>query len=161
MNHRYWMKKALELAQKAQASGEVPVGAVVLNPEGQLLGSGYNQVIQQHDCTAHAEILALRQASQRLKNYRLTDCTLLVSLEPCPMCAAALLHARIKHLVFACRDLKSGAAGSVLNLMNGAPFNHRVLVDEGILADESQALLQRFFAQRRRPLMRDRQDNPQ
>ena len=149
MNDIDWMTQAYALAVKARDQGEVPVGAILVSDEQQCLGQGWNQVIQRHDPTAHAEIVALRAASLNQKNYRLINTTLYVTLEPCCMCAAALVHARIKRLVFATRDFKSGAAGSVINVLNSALFNHCVLIDEGILEHECSVLLSDFFAARR------------
>lgn len=149
MNDAYWMQQALNLAKQARSIEEVPVGAVLVGPDNTLLGEGYNQVISDNDPTAHAEILAIRKAGRNIKNYRLNNTTLFVTLEPCPMCVAALVHARIKRLVFACRDFKTGAAGSVLNLTDGNASNHKVHVDEGILMLESQLLLRDFFLHKR------------
>lgn len=149
MNDTFWMKKALALAKRANATNEVPVGAVLISPDNILWGEGFNQVISKHDPTAHAEILAIRQAGQLIKNYRFNDAVLYTTLEPCPMCAAALVHARIGRLVFACRDFKTGAAGSVINVIGGAASNHRISVDEGVLMQESQTLLKAFFFQKR------------
>lgn len=143
------MAQAYELALKAQKEGEVPVGAVLISAEGAVLGRGSNQVRQNNDPCAHAEILALREAGQTLKNYRLLNTTLYVTLEPCAMCAAALVHARIERLVFATRDFKGGAAGSVFNLLRGQPLNHRVQIDEGLMQEECALLLADFFKERR------------
>ncbi len=143
------MNKALALAIQAKDAGEVPVGAVLVSAEHQLLGYGQNQVIQTKDPSAHAEILALRMAGLAMNNYRLMNATLYVTLEPCCMCAGALVHARIKRLVFATRDLKAGAAGSVYNLLQGYPLNHQIQIDDGILQAESAALLSDFFSERR------------
>lgn len=144
---RFWMNKAYELAKKAKEDSEVPVGAVLVSTEDILLGQGYNRVISLVDPCAHAEILAIREAALSLKNYRLKDTTLYVTLEPCPMCAGAMVQARIKRVVFACRDFKAGAAGSVCNLLQG--FNHSVSIDEGLMMEESLSLLQEFFQVRR------------
>lgn len=145
----FWMRQAYQLALQAKAQGEVPVGAVLVNASNQLVGEGFNQVIQQKDPTAHAEILALRQAALMTSNYRLNHTTLYVTLEPCCMCAGALIQARIKRLVFATRDVRAGAAGSVYNLLKGAPLNHFVQIDEGVLQAESAALLADFFMLKR------------
>lgn len=145
----YWMRRAHALAEQAKAHGEVPVGAILVSADNQCLSEGFNQVISLNDPSAHAEIQALRQASALLKNYRLTGTTLYVTLEPCAMCAGAIVHARIARLVFALRDLKAGAAGSCFNLLSGAPLNHRVEIDEGVLIAPCRALLQDFFKQRR------------
>lgn len=143
------MAKAWQLAVQANAEGEVPVGAVVVSDDNTILGSACNQVIRHQDPTAHAEILAIRQAALRLGNYRLENCTLYTTLEPCAMCAGAMVQARIKRVVFACRDFKAGAAGSAYNLLKGYPFNHQVTIDEGIMQQECSRLLQAFFSQRR------------
>lgn len=149
MNDLAWMQKAYELALQAEAVGEVPVGAVLVSNDGVLQGSGFNQVITRHDPTAHAEILALREAAQKTQNYRLLDTTLYVTLEPCSMCAGALLQARCSRLVFATRDLKTGAAGSVFNLLGSHAFNHRIQIDEGPMQQASAALLSAFFSRLR------------
>jgi tRNA(adenine34) deaminase len=143
------MRLAIAEAQTAEAAGEVPVGAVVLSPAGEVIGRGNNQVLRTKDPTAHAEIVALREAGRALGNYRLLDCTLVCTLEPCSMCAGAILHARIGRLVFAARDPKAGACGSVLSVMNHPTLNHRVEVTEGVLAEECSAMLSDFFRRRR------------
>lgn len=149
MLEKVWMQRAFDLALKARDQGEVPVGAVLVSHDGQLLGSGWNQVLQRNDPTAHAEILAIQDAASRLRNYRLDDTTLYVTLEPCSMCAGAMIHARIERLVFATRDFKTGAAGSVYNLLQGYPLNHQVQIDEGFLQNDCALLLSDFFKQRR------------
>lgn len=141
----FWMQQAYQLALEAEKAEEIPVGAVLISDTQELLGQGFNCSISQKDPTAHAEIIALREASQKTGNYRLNQCTLYVTLEPCPMCAGALVQARIKRLVFATRDFKSGAAGSVFNLLKGAPLNHQVQIDEGILQHDCALLLHQFF----------------
>ncbi|GAB4400126.1 MAG: hypothetical protein OHK0048_14830 [Rhodoferax sp.] len=151
----HWMRLALDQALQAQAAGEVPVGAVVVR-HGQLLAQAGNAPIAQHDPTAHAEIRALRLAGAASGNYRLSDCELFVTLEPCAMCAAAMLHARLKRVVFAAPDPKAGAAGSVLNLFANRAINHHTQVIAGPLAQESAQLLRSFFDQRRRQAKRDR-----
>lgn len=143
-----FMRAALEEARAAEAAGEVPVGAVVVR-DGEVLARTHNQPIGLNDPTAHAEILALRAAAQKLGNYRLTGCDLYITLEPCAMCAAALVHARIRRLVYAAADPKAGAVASTMRLLDAPHLNHRVEVESGILAQESSALLQRFFASRR------------
>lgn len=145
MNDTFWMQKALDLAHTAREQGEVPVGAVLVSEQNELLGSGWNQVLQTSDPTAHAEIMAIRDASKQLNNYRLNNTTLYVTLEPCCMCAGALIHARIKRLVFATRDVKAGAAGSAYNLLQGFPLNHSIQIDEGFLQQECAELLTEFF----------------
>ena len=146
-----FMRVALDLASEAEACGEVPVGAVVVK-DGEIVGRGYNHPISGHDPTAHAEIVAMRDAAQRLDNYRLGGCDLYVTLEPCAMCAGAMLHARIARVVFGAADPKTGACGSVIDLFAEARLNHHAQVTAGVLACESAALLQRFFAARRRQL---------
>lgn len=145
----YFMGLALEEAHSAYAKSEVPVGAVIVGGQGELLGRAHNAPVSLVDPTAHAEILALRQASLRLNNYRLVDATLYVTLEPCPMCLGAMLHARIRKLVFGASDVKGGAAGSVVDLTNGLTFNHYVQVIKGVREEECAALLRRFFQERR------------
>ncbi|MBK8335471.1 MAG: tRNA adenosine(34) deaminase TadA [Sterolibacteriaceae bacterium] len=143
-----WMREALALARTAGAADEVPVGAMVVL-DGQVVGRGFNRPIGGHDPTAHAEILALRDAAQRLGNYRLAGCTLYATLEPCAMCAGAIMHARIARVVFAAADPKTGACGSVVDLFAQARLNHHAKVEGGVLAEESAALLSSFFAARR------------
>jgi len=146
------MRLALDQALNAQLAGEVPVGAVIVRPGGQgvqVVATGYNRPITTHDPTAHAEIVALRHAAQLQQNYRLPDCTLYVTLEPCAMCAMALLHARFKRVVFAATDPKTGAAGSVVNLFALPQLNHHTTLVGGVLADPASALLRQFFAERR------------
>lgn len=148
MNDEQFMGLALDQAREAGAAGEVPVGAlIVLNDE--LVGRGFNQPIGRHDPTAHAEIMALRDAAARLGNYRLPGCTLYVTLEPCAMCAGAIMHARIERVVFGARDPKTGAAGSIVDLFAEARLNHHTSVIGGVLADECGNLLSGFFAARR------------
>ena len=149
MNDKFWMKQAYEQAILAGQEGEVPVGAVLVSKENQVIGLGRNALQHSYDPTDHAEIRVLRQASYALANHRLLDSTLYVTLEPCVMCAGALIHARIKRLVFATRDLKAGAAGSVYNVLRGYPLNHKVLIDEGVMQEECSSLLQKFFLSRR------------
>lgn len=143
-----FMGIALTLAQAAATLDEVPVGAVLVRDD-EIIGRGCNQPITRHDPTAHAEILALRDAATQLGNYRLPGSTLYVTLEPCAMCAGAILHARVARLVFGARDSKTGAAGSVINLFAQARLNHHAVVVEGVLAAECGALLTNFFAARR------------
>jgi tRNA(adenine34) deaminase len=143
------MSRALELAAQAAASGEVPVGAVLVGADGEVLAEGANGPIGSHDPTAHAEIIALRAAARRLENYRLPGTTLYVTLEPCPMCAGALVHARIARLVYAAADPKSGACGSLMNLVRDERLNHRIEVDGGLLEAQAAALLKAFFQARR------------
>lgn len=143
-----WMRRALALAERAAAAGEVPVGAVAIRG-GELLGEGWNQPVGSHDPTAHAEIVALRQASRKINNYRIIDSTLYVTLEPCIMCAGAMIHARVARLVFGAFDPKSGAAGTRWNVLALPGVNHRVEVEGGVLADQCGAILRAFFQARR------------
>jgi len=143
-----FMCVALDLAQQARKEGEVPVGAVVAKGHT-IIGRGYNRPISAADPTAHAEVEALRDAARHLGNYRLLDCTLYVTLEPCVMCAGAIFHARIARLVYGAKDLKTGACGSVIDLPAEEQFNHHTSVIGGVLEDETKALLKEFFAERR------------
>jgi tRNA(adenine34) deaminase len=143
-----FLRQAILEARAAEASGEVPVGAVIVR-DGQILATGRNHVILDSDPTAHAEIVALRAAGRALSNYRLLGCDLFVTLEPCAMCAAAILHARIRRLVYAAPDPKAGACGSVLSVLNHPQLNHRVEVVSGLLAEECGAMLTAFFRARR------------
>jgi len=143
-----FMRRALELAGRAEALGEVPVGALVVQGE-RIIGEGWNQPITLKDPTAHAEILALRAAAAELGDYRLGGTTLYVTLEPCPMCAAALVHARVARLVYGAWDPRQGAAGSAFNLVTSRELNHRIDCFGGVLADECGAALKRFFSSRR------------
>jgi tRNA(adenine34) deaminase len=149
MDDELWMAKALALAFEAGAADEVPVGAVVVL-DGQIIGRGFNQPISRHDPTAHAEIMALRDAATRVGNYRLPGATLYVTLEPCAMCAGAIMHARIARVVFGARDPKTGVAGSVLDLFGEARLNHHAEIAGGVRAEECGQLLSSFFAARRR-----------
>jgi tRNA(adenine34) deaminase len=142
------MRRALELASRAEAEGEVPVGALVVRDD-QLLGEGWNQPVALRDPTAHAEILAMRNAALKVGDYRLAGTTLYVTLEPCPMCAAAIAHARIGRLVFGAWDPRQGAAGSAFNLVTAPEMNHRVDAFGGVLSEECGVQLKRFFAARR------------
>src|SRR5581483_6680878 len=138
------MQAALDQARAAEAAGEVPIGTIVLF-EGQIIASGQNRVLRDNDPTAHAEIIALRTAAHAIGNYRLNGCTVVSTLEPCAMCAGAMIHARIDRLVFAADDPKAGAAGSVLKVLNHPALNHQIAVERGLLAEESAALLREFF----------------
>jgi tRNA(adenine34) deaminase len=154
---RIYMEHALVLAQRAMAEGEVPVGAVVVS-EGRIIGEGWNCPIGTHDPSAHAEIVALRDAAVRVGNYRLSESTLYVTLEPCPMCAGAIVHARVKRVVYAAKDPKGGAAGSVFDLLpSDHRFNHRVEIEGGLLQQECSDLLKAFFRQRRDQQKQSRQ----
>jgi tRNA(adenine34) deaminase len=143
-----FMREAISLAHEAGAAGEVPVGAVVVK-DGIIIGRGFNSPIANHDPTAHAEIRALRDAAEKIGNYRLPECELYVTLEPCAMCVGAIMHARIAHVVFGASDPKTGAAGSVVNLFDETKLNHHAEVMGGVMADECAALLKKFFAARR------------
>ena len=148
IDDREAMQAALAEARLAAEAGEVPIGAVVVR-EGVIVARGQNRMLRDLDPTAHAEIVALRAAAQSLGNYRLNGCTLYVTLEPCAMCAGAMIHARLDRLVFAAADPKGGAAGSVLSVLNHPQLNHQMLVEQGILAGESAELLRSFFRERR------------
>ncbi|MGH9595693.1 MAG: tRNA adenosine(34) deaminase TadA [Edaphobacter sp.] len=143
-----YLRAAIAEAHAAEANGEVPVGAVIVHND-QIIGRGQNRVLCDNDPTAHAEIVALREAGLALKNYRLEDCTLYATLEPCAMCAGAILHARISRLVYAAPDPKAGACGSVLSVMNHPQLNHKVEVTAGLLAEECGQMLTNFFLERR------------
>lgn len=149
--HCHWMRRALALAEQAGRAGDVPVGAVVVDRDNQLLAEGYNRREQCHDPTGHAEVMALRAAGQRRGNWRLTDCTLYVTLEPCPMCSGAIILARVATLVYGADDLKTGAARSILNLFDGPASNHSPDVIGGILEADCRRQLQDWFSQRRSP----------
>jgi len=144
------MRAAIELAEEAGRRGEVPVGAVIVGPDGRVVGRGFNQPILRHDPTAHAEVMALRNAAETLANYRMPGCTLYVTLEPCVMCAGAIMHARIGRVVFGARDPKTGVAGSVIDLFAETRLNHHADVEGGLLADTCGGILSGFFAARRK-----------
>jgi len=148
MNDLDFMREALTEAQAAGVAGEVPIGAVVVY-EGQIIGRGQNRVLRDLEPTAHAEIVAMRAAARALNNYRLTGCELYVTLEPCAMCAGAMVHARLARLVYAASDPKAGAAGSVLEVLNHPRLNHQMAVTAGVMAEDSAALLREFFRERR------------
>ena len=143
-----WMQRAYELAQKAKEQDEVPVGAVIVH-ENKIIGEGWNQPISSNDPTVHAEIIALRQAGQALNNYRLPDATMYVTLEPCAMCAGALIHARLAKLIYAADDPKTGACGSVFNLLQTSELNHKVEIEKGVMKEECRSLIQGFFKEKR------------
>lgn len=144
-----FMRRAIELARIAESEGEVPVGALLVK-DGEVIAEGWNRSIGAHDATAHAEIQTLRKAGEVLQNYRLLDTTLYVTLEPCPMCAGALLHSRVKRIVFGAPDLKAGAAGTVLNLFEHQAAYHYADVEHGLLEQECREQLQSFFKRRRK-----------
>ena len=143
-----WMEEALREAQRAQALGEVPIGAVVVC-DGRVIGRGCNRPITENDPTAHAEILALREAGRALSNYRLETCDLFVTLEPCAMCAGAITHARIRRLIYGAEDPKAGGVTSVIGVLNHQGLNHQVEVTPGVLAGRSREMLQAFFREKR------------
>jgi tRNA(adenine34) deaminase len=143
-----WMELALEQARLAALAGEVPVGALVIK-DGEIIGVGHNRNLLDRDPTAHAEIVALRQTAARLGNHRLIGCTMYATIEPCSMCAGALIHARVARLVYGAPDPKAGAAGSVLHVLNHPSLNHKMEVTSGVLADQCSAILQDFFRQKR------------
>jgi tRNA(adenine34) deaminase len=146
----YFMGEALRLARKAHEADEVPVGAVVVR-EGRIIGRAYNQVEMLKDATAHAEMLAMTQAEAAVGDWRLTDCDLYVTKEPCPMCAGALVHVRMRRVIFGCVDEKAGAGGGIMNLLQMPALNHRCEITSGVLRDECAAILQDFFRKKRRP----------
>jgi len=143
-----FMRRAIALAEVAQSHNEIPVGAVLVY-DGKIIGEGFNQSIMNNDPSAHAEMMAIRDAGKNIANYRLLDCTLYVTLEPCCMCAGLLVHSRIKQLIFASNDLKTGAAGSAFALLNHQQHNHQVAAKSGLLADECSTMLSAFFKRRR------------
>ncbi|HYC43127.1 MAG TPA: tRNA adenosine(34) deaminase TadA [Noviherbaspirillum sp.] len=149
MQDSIYMHQAISQAHNAWALGEVPVGAVVVK-DGEIVATGFNQPIGTHDPTAHAEIMALRAAAEILGNYRLPGCELYVTLEPCAMCAGAMMHARLARVVFGAPDPKTGACGSVVNLFEQEKLNHHTEVTGGVMVEECSALLKEFFAERRR-----------
>jgi tRNA(adenine34) deaminase len=145
---KHWMQRAFDLAKKAEAQDEVPVGAVIVY-EDQIIGEGWNQPISSDDPTAHAEIMALRDAGKNIGNYRLPNSTIYVTLEPCTMCAGAIIHARLAKLVYSVNDPKTGACGSVFNLLQTEELNHKVEIEEGVMEEECRSLLQSFFKEKR------------
>lgn len=148
---QYWMQQALDLAERARSEeNEIPVAALIVDADGNRLATGSNRCIAEHDPTAHAEVVALREAGQRLGNYRLEHCTMYVTLEPCAMCAMALVHARIARLVYGASNPKAGACGSVFDLLRDPSHNHQVVVDGGVLAEAAGAQLSAYFQQKRR-----------
>jgi len=148
MSDSKYMARALELAREAERAGEVPVGAVIVKDDA-IVGEGWNRPISTSDPTAHAEIVAMRAAAQKLGTYRLLDTTLYVTLEPCPMCAGAMVHARVKRLVYAATDPRAGAAGTIFNIVQHPSLNHRVECEAGLMGEECATLLRTFFQGRR------------
>ena len=151
-SHEYYMELALAQASLAWKLGEVPVGAVVINDEGEVLGSGCNRTLSSHDPSAHAEMVALRNTALNLKNYRLPDLTMYVTLEPCTMCTGLLIHARLKEVYFGAPDPRTGACGSLYNLMDDTRHNHHVAVHQGIMAAQCGQILKDFFKLRRQQI---------
>lgn len=145
-----WMELALEQARLAEQAGEVPVGALVIR-DGEIIGRGHNRNLLDDDPTAHAEIVALREAAARVGNHRLNGCVMFATIEPCSMCAGALLHARISRLVYGASDVKAGAAGSVLQVLNHPRLNHKMEITAGVLGDRCSEILQNFFRRKREP----------
>jgi len=150
-DNKHWMQLALQEAEKARKQGEVPVGAVIVQ-DNQLIARGFNHPISTHDPSAHAEIVALRNAAKILENYRLPNVSLYVTIEPCAMCAGALIHARIAHLIYGATDPKAGACGSVLSVLNHPALNHQMQVTTGVLASECRTIIQDFFREKRNSL---------
>ncbi|MDC9597172.1 tRNA adenosine(34) deaminase TadA [Xenorhabdus anantnagensis] len=144
----YWMRRAMDLAMQAQAKGEIPVGAVLV-ADNKVIAEGFNHPITDHDPTAHAEIIALRRGGIQSQNYRLLNTTLYVTLEPCVMCAGAMVHSRIQRLVYGASDMKTGAAGSLIDILRHPGMNHQIEITAGVLAEECSAMLSSFFKQRR------------
>ncbi|MDP1573879.1 MAG: tRNA adenosine(34) deaminase TadA [Coxiellaceae bacterium] len=148
MTHEHFLHRALSLAQEAKSSGEVPVGAIIVK-NNEIISEGYNQPIQLNDPTAHAEIIAIRAAAKKLNNYRLNECVMYVTLEPCVMCVGAMIHARIKKLIFGAADPKTGAVCSAFHLLNDLKHNHQIPYEEGILKSECSTTLKNFFQEKR------------
>lgn len=155
-----FMRRAIELAMEAQSHNEIPVGAVIV-ANNQIVGEGFNQSIMNNDPSAHAEMMAIRNAGKTLSNYRLLDCTLYVTLEPCMMCSGLLVHSRISRLVYAAKDLKTGAAGSAFNLVEHEKHNHQVEVTQGVLEEECSQLLSNFFKRRRKEIKQMKEEKKQ
>jgi tRNA(adenine34) deaminase len=148
--HERWMRHAFELADRAERElDEIPVGAVLVSASGELIAEGFNRTITDHDPSAHAEIVALREGGRRLGNYRLPDTTLYVTLEPCAMCAMAIVHARVRSVVYAASDPKTGAAGSVFDLLGSPRHNHRVEITAGVLGEDAGRRLTDYFRRKR------------
>jgi len=147
--HERWMREALSLAKQAAAAGEVPVGAIVVQ-DGEIIGRGFNQPIRTCDATAHAEIVAIRSASQFRNNYRLPGTSLYVTIEPCTMCLGAMIHARVERLIFGATEPRAGAIVSQASMLDGGHFNHQLSFTDGVLAEECSSLMQSFFRSRRK-----------
>lgn len=148
-----YMERAVALALEAQNNGEVPVGAVLVDAMGEVIGEGGNATISSHDVTAHAEIIALRVAGQRINNYRLPGCSLFVTLEPCAMCLGAIFHARLSRVMFATPDPKTGACGSAFDLANQSGLNHHTQIEQGVLKETCSHMLSQFFKQKRQKVV--------
>lgn len=148
ISHNKWMEHALKLAERSRQEGEVPVGAVIVK-EGELIAEGWNQPIDKHDATAHAEVMAIRAAGSALNNYRLPDTTLYVTLEPCTMCAGAIIHARIANVIYGAPDPRTGSAGSAINIFTADYHNHQVKVEGGVMQEDCGQILRDFFKERR------------
>ena len=146
--HDKWMQRAFDLAKKAEAQDEVPVGAVIVYQD-KIIGEGWNQPISADDPTAHAEIMALRDAGEKIGNYRLPNATIYVTLEPCTMCAGAIIHARLAKLVYSVDDPKTGACGSVFNLLQTEELNHKLEIEKGVMEEECRSLIRSFFKEKR------------
>ena len=149
MSDEIWMRHALKLAKHAESLGEIPVGAVIVDENNRIIGEGINQSIINHNPTAHAEIMAIEQAGQFIQNYRLVNTTLYVTLEPCIMCAGAIIHSRIQRVVYGARDYKTGAAGSYIDILTRPGINHYAQITSAVLADECSLMLSTFFQKRR------------
>ncbi len=149
LRHQYWMKKAIDLAQQAGKEGEIPVGAVIIDEQNNLVATAYNQKQQNQDATAHAEILAIQKASQKLATWQLNKCSLYVTLEPCPMCAGAIIQARLKTLIYGLDDYKTGAIRTVLNLPDSNASNHSLQVFAGICEESCRGLIRSWFTHHR------------
>ena len=147
---RKYMQLAIDQAKEAEKQGEVPIGAVVVDPDGRVVGTGYNRRELDEDATQHAEMIAIQKSSKKIESWRLLDCEMYVTLEPCCMCAGAIINARIKKIYIGTLDEKTGAAGSVLNVFQDYPFNHKVEVETGILKEECETILKEFFKELRK-----------
>jgi len=147
--HIKYMREALKEAKKAYRQDEVPIGAVLVKDNREIIARGHNQPIKTNDPTAHAEIVVLRKAGRKLKNYRLNNTTIYVTVEPCPMCAGALVNARVKNIVYGCNDYKWGACNSVINIVSNKNFNHRLNIIKNILEEDCKKLIQKYFSEKR------------
>ena len=150
MDDKYFMNEALKEAEKAKDMGEVPIGAVIADKDGNIIARGHNLCESLHDATAHAEVMAIKAAGEYLKNWRLTDCTLYVTMEPCPMCAGAMINARIKRVVYGANEYRYGAAGTLLNLLQFPAFEHNVLITGPIMPEECANIVSKFFQEKRK-----------